>query len=70
MAAPSGQEPDQRLEEKISFLERHIEQQDREIYAQSERLEQLARELKALKSKVESLDEGTSLPPDEKPPHY
>ena len=36
------------LEEKISFLERHIEEQDREIYNQAEQLQRITQKLTLL----------------------
>lgn len=60
----------QRLEEKITFLERHIEVQDREIYYQSEQLQHIAAQLKLLQTQFEGMKPDTEMPGDEKPPHY
>ncbi len=57
------------LEARIAHLERHLEQQDREMLKQAERLALIMREFKALKGRVDGLDDK-SLPAQEKPPHY
>lgn len=57
------------LESRIAHLERHLEQQDREMFKQSERLALLTRELTALKGRFENHGES-GLPAQEKPPHY
>ena len=58
------------LEEKIHFLERHIEQQDREMYKLSVALDQLTRQVDTLQKKLGQLPSAPSLPDNEKPPHY
>ena len=58
------------LEEKISFLERHVEDQDQEIYKQSKKIESINYQLKQLQVKMKSTSEITESPINEKPPHY
>lgn len=58
------------LEEKISFLERHIEEQDREIYHQAECIQRLTRQMQALQRKLDAMEDTSDMPLDEKPPHY
>ena len=61
----------QNLEAKITFLERHVEQQDKEILRLSQELAIVAKELSALRGKVEDQAEPKNEPsPDERPPHY
>lgn len=60
------------LEEKIAFLQRHVEQQDRvmlELSREVARLsERLARAEARLKQQVGAEDSGP--PADERPPHW
>ncbi len=60
------------LEERIAFLQRHIEQQDRVILELSREAARGQERLARLEARVkQGLDEGTSGPPaDEKPPHW
>ena len=56
------------LEIKVTFLENHIEAQDREMLAQSQRLDKILQELKRLRD-ASATGENT-FPADERPPHY
>ncbi len=60
-----------RLEESLTFLQRHVQEQDREILALAETLARLRAEIGALEAR---LDSGPATPPrppaDERPPHY
>ncbi|MFM9001628.1 MAG: SlyX family protein [Opitutia bacterium] len=60
------------LEEKIAFLQRHVEQQDRamlELTRELARLsERLARAEARLKQQASGEDQGP--PADERPPHW
>lgn len=62
------------LGERLAFLERHVQQQDREMYAQSEQVRRLQQEVKALREQLLGLKAASGaleqLPTDERPPHY
>ncbi len=63
------------LETRITHLEKHIEEQDAEIYQLSKRIDALvkvAKEQKAQLAAVAELSSGNpgDMPADEKPPHY
>lgn len=61
------------LQERIAHLEKHIEEQDAEVYQQSKRIDSLVREIKKYESRFEALEQSSgsgSIPADEKPPHY
>ncbi|MEM9227342.1 MAG: SlyX family protein [Verrucomicrobiota bacterium] len=66
---PNDDERQERLETRLAYLERHLEQQDRGILKQSEQLGRLLEELKQQKQQLEALSESKPLP-SEKPPHY
>lgn len=58
-------------EEKLAFLEKHIEEQDRVILELSRRLDRLEKHLKLLATRVpQDTTGGGELPVDERPPHY
>lgn len=81
-AAGSGsQQPVERVElglaERLAFLERHVQQQDREIYAQSEQIRRLQMLVQQLRGQMDAAkaqgSEGggaADFPLDERPPHY
>lgn len=64
------------LQAQLTHLQRHVAEQDTEIYRLSKRVEALAQGLQAQKLKLEALasdggsQEGYRMPADEKPPHY
>lgn len=62
----------QELEIKLTFLERHVEEQDRVIYDMQNRLEKLQRKFEQMENRLESSSDSSSgtLPADERPPHY
>ena len=64
---PTDDERFNDLEARLTYLERHLEQQDREMLKQAERLALLTRELTGLKNRVEGLDDK-GMPAQEKPP--
>lgn len=60
-----------RLEERIAHLERHIEEQDREIYRQGELVKRLVREVETNRQRLRDMADAKDIPPgDERPPHY
>lgn len=59
-----------RLEEQLAHLERHIEEQDREIYRQGEVIKTLVRESDKLRQRLEDVADAKDMPTDERPPHY
>jgi uncharacterized coiled-coil protein SlyX len=60
------------LESKVAHLERHITEQDSEIYKLCRRLEQSDLKLDRLKQQLDALSQnsGGDLPANERPPHY
>jgi uncharacterized coiled-coil protein SlyX len=66
------------LQSRLTHLEKHIEEQDAEMYQLSKRVDALvkvAKEQKAQLASLASLSESGAagsggLPADEKPPHY
>ena len=63
------------LQIKLTQLERHIETQDAEIYRLSKRVEAIVSVVERQKLRLESLaaggvSDGSTMPADEKPPHY
>ncbi|MDR2844736.1 MAG: SlyX family protein [Puniceicoccales bacterium] len=60
------------LEIKVTFLENHVEEQDRAMLEHFRQIERLQREVKRLAGALASRsDDGTDrLPDNEKPPHY
>lgn len=63
------------IETRVSFLEKHVADQDAEIYKLTKRIDTLvkvARDQKAQLAAVAELNSGSAgdMPADEKPPHY
>jgi len=60
------------LEERLTFLQRHVEQQDRIILELSREVSKLSERLARTEAKVtQSADAGDQAPPaDERPPHW
>lgn len=62
----------QELQIKQTFLERHIEEQDRVIYAMQLDVEKLRKQVAKLAQRAELMasNSGEDMPADERPPHY
>ena len=63
----------EKLQERITFLEKHIGEQDTEIFQQSRRVDLLIQEIKKLEARFEASEQGGgagTMPADEPPPHY
>lgn len=62
----------QELQEMITRLEQHVEEQDLQMYRLSQRVEELGKVFEQQRKQLVSLagKSGGDLPPDEKPPHY
>lgn len=64
----------QELEIKISYLEKHVEGQDRAMMELSNQIVALERQVKRLAESVKNASangpSGPSSPADERPPHY
>ncbi|MEM9159586.1 MAG: SlyX family protein [Verrucomicrobiota bacterium] len=61
----------QDLEVKISFLERHVEEQDRVILELRQEIDLMKSELLKVKETLESKsDTAETSPAEERPPHY
>lgn len=63
------------LEARIAYLEKHIEEQDAEMYQLTKRVDNLVKVAKAQKEQLAAIAELSSqnpgdMPADEKPPHY
>jgi uncharacterized coiled-coil protein SlyX len=62
------------LQEKIMYLEKHVEEQDGEIYRQARLLENCLKKIEKLESRFDAVEasnsSGSEMPADEKPPHY
>ena len=68
-------DPIEDLQSRIAFLEKHVAEQDAEMYQLSKRLDRLvkvANEQKAQLAAVAELNSQSAgdMPADEKPPHY
>jgi SlyX protein len=59
-----------RLEERLSWLQRHLVEQDREMLKMGAAIGTLKRELAALRERATDARQGNPMPADEKPPHY
>ena len=61
----------QPLEERITWLQRHVVEQDKAMLELSDELARLREEMKAMRDRLAGLDEGAGpIAPDERPPHY
>ena len=65
----------EKLEVRIAHLEKHVEEQDAEIYQLAKRIDNLVKAAKAQKEQLAAVAELSSqsagdMPADEKPPHY
>jgi len=63
------------LETRIAFLEKHVAEQDAEMYRLSKRIDTLIEVAKDQKAQLAAVAELNSqsagdMPADEKPPHY
>jgi uncharacterized coiled-coil protein SlyX len=68
-------ETKQSLETRITFLEKHVAEQDAEMYQMSKRIDTLIKVAKEHKAQLAAVAELNSqsagdMPADEKPPHY
>jgi SlyX protein len=61
----------QPLEERITWLQRHVMEQDKAMLELGGELARLREEMTAMRARLSGLDEGVEPnPPDERPPHY
>jgi len=65
----------QDLQSRIAFLEKHVTDQDTEMYKLSKRIDSLVKAAKEQKAQLAAVAELNSqsagdMPADEKPPHY
>ncbi|EDY80618.1 SlyX superfamily [Verrucomicrobiia bacterium DG1235] len=62
----------QDLQIKQTFLERHIEEQDRVLYAMQNQIDKLQRKIEQMETRLDSStnSDNASMPADERPPHY
>ncbi|WP_309398498.1 SlyX family protein [Cerasicoccus maritimus] len=58
-----------RLESQLAHLQRHVEEQDREIYRQGELVNRLVSESKKLRDQMQNMADAKDIP-NERPPHY
>ncbi len=59
-----------KLESKIAFLERHIEEQDKVIFKMRGKIDQIVHDLESLKSSVTTPPQQSPEAGNERPPHY
>lgn len=62
--------PIERLESKVAFMERHIEQQDRVILELRNQLDETQNQIAALKEAMQDINAPQTDAIDERPPHY
>ena len=65
----------QDLQSRVAFLEKHVTEQDAEMYQLSKRIDTLVKVAKDQKAQLAAVAELNSqsagdMPADEKPPHY
>lgn len=61
------------LQTQVVHLQRHVEEQDAEMYKLSMRLDRLMKKLTEQEAQIQALNErsgGGDMPANEKPPHY
>jgi len=63
------------LQSQIAFLEKHVTEQDAEMYQLSRRIDGLVKAAKEQKAQLAAVSElnsqsASDMPADEKPPHY
>ena len=68
-------DPIEDLQSRIALLEKHVTEQDAEMYQLSKRIDSLVKVAKEQKAQLAAVAELNSqsagdLPADEKPPHY
>ena len=66
-------EPIIELQTQIAHMQRHIEEQDAEMYKLTMRVDQLAKLVKQQDAQLKALNErggAGDMPANEKPPHY
>ena len=68
-------DPIEDLQSRIVFLEKHVTEQDAEMYQLSKRIDSLVKVAKEQKAQLAAVAEHNSqsagdMPADEKPPHY
>ena len=68
-------DPIEDLQSRIAFLEKHVAEQDAEMYQLSKRIDSLVKVAKEQKAQLAAVAELNSqsvgdMPADEKPPHY
>jgi uncharacterized coiled-coil protein SlyX len=71
----SKSDPIEDLQSRVAFLEKHVTEQDAEMYQLSKRIDILVKVAKEQKAQLAAVAELNSqsagdMPADEKPPHY
>ena len=71
----SKSDPIEDLQSRVAFLEKHVTEQDAEMYQLSKRIDSLVKVAKEQKAQLAAVAELNSqsacdMPADEKPPHY
>jgi uncharacterized coiled-coil protein SlyX len=71
----SKSDPIEDLQSRVAFLEKHVTEQDAEMYQLSKRIDSLVKVAKEQKAQLAAVAELNSqsagdIPADEKPPHY
>ena len=64
----------QRIEERLAWLERHVLEQDRQMLAMAEQIDRQRKQQEELRERLRGGSSGTSegeiFDGDERPPHY
>lgn len=63
------------LESRIAYLDKHVQEQDSEIFKLSQRIDSIIKISKDQKAQILAilelgLESSSGMPADEKPPHY
>jgi uncharacterized coiled-coil protein SlyX len=68
--APMSNEQLELMQTKIAYLERAASELSDVVFRQDREIQLLAAQLKALVQRIETVDERTRTPEEERPPHY
>jgi len=59
-----------KLEERLTWLQRHLVEQDKVMMEMGDTIARLKRELLSLRERADGSLPGNTMPADDKPPHY
>lgn len=58
------------LEERLSWLQRHVTEQDKAMLEMAGQIDRLKAELLRLRQRADAAQPGAEMPAQERPPHY